>query len=60
MAHFLAMEHRGEHRQHRVDQHPRIPGATRTDLHIGGIAGLGMETGIRQDNHPVVKLGHQG
>src|SRR5438105_7443926 len=60
MADFLAMENRGEHREHRFYQHPGIPGPTRTDLHIGGIAGRGMETGICQDNHLAVKLGNQG
>ena len=59
MAHFLAMEDRGEHRQHRFHQHPRVPGATRTDFHVGGIPGLGMESRIGQDNHLVVKLGNQ-
>src|SRR4051795_12035027 len=34
MADFLAMENRGEHREHRFYQHPGIPGPTRTDLHI--------------------------
>ena len=47
MAHFLAMEHRREHRQHRFHQHPRVPGAARTDFHVGGIASLGMEARIR-------------
>jgi hypothetical protein len=60
MAHFLAMEDRREHRQHRFNQHPRVPGATRTDFHIGRIAGFGMETGIREDNHLAVKLGNEG
>src|SRR5947199_10313685 len=30
MADFLAMENRGEHREHRFYQHPGIPGPTRT------------------------------
>ena len=59
MAHFLAMEHCREPRQHRFHQHPCVPGATRTDLHGGRIAALGMESRIRQDNHPAVKLGNQ-
>src|SRR5262247_1637505 len=59
MAHFLTMEDRGEHRQHRFHQHPRIPGATRTDFHIDGIPGLRMEPGIGQDDHRVGKLGNQ-
>ena len=52
-------EDRGEHRQHRFHQHPRVPGATRADFHVGGIPGLHMETRIGQDDHRVVKLGNQ-
>ena len=46
LAHFLAMEDRGEHRQHGCHQPPRVPGATRTDLHAGRVPGLRMETHI--------------
>ena len=60
MAHFLAMEDRGEHRQHRLHQHPRVPAATRTDFHVGRIPGLRMEAGVCEDDHHVVKLGNQG
>ena len=59
MAHFLAVEDRSEHRQHRFYQHARVPGATRTDFQVAGIARLRMETRIRQDNHLTVKLGNQ-
>jgi hypothetical protein len=59
MPHFLALEDGGEHRQHRCDQHAGIPGATRTDLHVAGIARLRMETCIRQDDPLTVKLGNQ-
>src|SRR5262245_23648377 len=60
MADFLAMEDGREHRQHRFYQHPRVPGATRTDFHINGIPALGMETHIGQDNHLRIKLRNQG
>ena len=60
MADFLAMEDGREHRQHRFYQHPRVPGATRTDFHINGIPALGMETHIGQDNHLRIKLRDQG
>jgi hypothetical protein len=60
MTHFLAMENCREPRQHRFHQHPCVPGATRTDFHVGRIAALGMESRISQDNHPAVKLGNQG
>src|SRR4030095_11605718 len=59
MAHFPAMADGSEHRQHRFYQHARVPGATRTDFHIDGIARLRMEHRIRQDNHLTVKLGNQ-
>jgi hypothetical protein len=59
MAHVLAMADGGEPRQHRFDQHARVPGATRTDFHVAGIARLRMETCIRQDDHLAVKLGKQ-
>ena len=42
-----------EHRQHRFDQHARIPGAALADLHIGWIQGVAMEAGIDQDHHLV-------
>lgn len=60
MADFRAMEDRREHRQHRFLHHPRVPGATRTDFHVRGITGCGMEARIRQDNHLTVTdaLGH--
>src|SRR5215471_10205973 len=59
MADFLAMEDRREHRQHRFDQHPRIPSPTRTDFHVGGVPGLGMEPRIGQDDHLLIKLSNQ-
>jgi hypothetical protein len=60
MAHFLAMKHGCEHRQDGFDQHPRVPSAMRTDLQVGGVAGLGMETSIGQDHQLAIKLGNQG
>jgi hypothetical protein len=60
IAHLLAMKHRDQHRPHRFHQPPRVPGPAGTDLHIGGIAGLRMETRIDQDNHAVVTLDNQG
>src|SRR5262249_11340757 len=57
MAYFLGMEDRGEHRQYGFHQHTRVPGATRTDFQVGGVASLGMEPCLGQDNHLVLKLG---
>ena len=59
LAHFLAMEDRSEHRQHCFHHQLGIPGATRTDLHIGGSPGLRMEPCIGQDGHHVGNLGNQ-
>ena len=60
MADFLAMEDGREHRQHRFYHHPRVPGAPRTDFHVGGVPGLRMESRIGQNDHRVGKLGNQG
>src|SRR5205823_8257793 len=60
MAHFLAMEDRGEHRQHGFHQHARVPGAPRTDFHIGRVPGLRMEPRIGQDDHLAIKPGNEG
>ena len=53
------MKNRGEHRQHRFHHHPHVHGATRAEFHIGGVPGPGMEPGIGEDDHAVVKLGNQ-
>jgi hypothetical protein len=34
----------GQHRQRRLDQHARVPGATMTELEIGPVPVLGMVT----------------
>ena len=60
MGHFLAMEDRGEPRQHRFHQPPRVPSTPRTDLHGGGVTGLRMATRIGQADHRVDTLGNQG
>jgi hypothetical protein len=59
MARVLARQDGGEHRQPRFDQPPRIPGPTRTALHVGGIARLRMATRLRQANPLAVTLGDQ-
>ena len=59
MAHFLAMENRGEPRQHRFHQHPCVPGASWTDFHVSRVPALGMEPRIGQDDHLLVKLRNQ-
>ena len=40
-------------------KHARVPGATRTDFQVAGIARLRMKTCIRQDHHLTVKLRNQ-
>ena len=48
-----------QHREHRLHQHAVLPLAARTPFEIGGIALGGMEAGITQDNHALLKLPHQ-
>src|SRR5205823_3279136 len=45
-----------QHREHRLYQHPILPLAPRTQFEVGGIASRGMEGGITQDNHALLKL----
>jgi hypothetical protein len=59
MAHFLALADRREHRQHSFHHPPRVPGATWTDFHVAGCAGLRMESRIVQTNQRVDTLGNQ-
>jgi hypothetical protein len=60
MVHLLAVADGGQHRQHRFHHHPRVPGPARADFHVGGVPGRGMESGVGEDDHDVVKLGNQG
>src|SRR6266849_1472768 len=55
MQHFLQMTYPRQHRQDRLHQHSRIPEAAVTELEVGGIPLLGMESGITQDNHLAVE-----
>ena len=52
---LFPMTNTSQHRQHRLHQHTRVPGAPRTELEIGGIALFGMEGGVAQDNHVLLK-----
>ena len=46
MGDFFQMTDAGYHRQHGFHQPPGIPESAITDFEIGGIAALGMESGI--------------
>jgi hypothetical protein len=48
-----------QHRKHRLDEHPVLPLATRTQFEVGRIALRGMEGGIAQDDHASVDLANQ-
>jgi hypothetical protein len=43
----------GQHRQRRLDQHARVPGATMTELEIGPVPVLGMVLGLPVDRPPI-------
>ena len=46
VCHLLEMRDSGEHGKDCLDQHPIVPCATGTDLHVGGISiAGGLETG---------------
>lgn len=59
MPHLLEMTNGGEHGQHRLHQHPHIPGPFFTHLEIGRIALGIVEAGIAEDDHLTVKLFNQ-
>jgi hypothetical protein len=59
MLHLLTMEDGGQPRVRYFYQHTHVPCPTLTDLHVGWVPGLGMQTGSRQDDHRVGKLGAQ-
>ncbi len=49
----------GQHREHRFNQHARVPCAAFADFHVGRIARSTVKPGIGQDHHLVGKLGNQ-
>src|SRR6266851_8689295 len=48
-----------QHREHRLHQHTVLPRAALTQFEIARIALGGMETGVTQDNHALLKLPNQ-
>src|SRR5262247_2722288 len=56
---FLEVADDGQHREHRLYQHPVLPLAPRTQFEVGGIAFSRMESGITQDNHVLFELPNQ-
>src|SRR2546429_3144297 len=59
MHHLLQMADQRQHREHRLYQHTILPCAPRTQFEIAWIPLRGMETGVAQDNHTLVKLLNQ-
>ena len=55
----LEMADQSEHGEYRFHQHPVFPLAALTQLEIAGIALGGMESGVTQDNHTLLKLSNQ-
>src|SRR5262245_3917514 len=51
MQDLFQMTNAGQHRQHGLNQHSGIPVPSLTELEIGRIPFLGMESGITQNNH---------
>src|SRR2546425_7357864 len=48
---FLKVADAGQHREHRLHQHPVLPFAARTEFEVGRIALRRMEGGITEDSH---------
>ena len=59
MHHLLQMADERQHREHRLYQHTVLPLATLTQFEIARIAFRGMEAGITQDDHALLKLPNQ-
>ena len=56
MSHLFEVTNGGEHRQHRLDQHPYIPSSFFAHLEIGRITPSSVEAGIAEDAHLTVEL----
>src|SRR3954466_9735184 len=56
---LLEVTNPGQHRQHRLHQHPRIPRTPSAELQIAGIAHVGVEARIAQDDHLLLKSFNQ-
>src|SRR5713101_908677 len=55
----LAMADHGQHGEHRLNKQAVLPLAALTQFEVGGIALGGMEAGITEDNHALLKLPNQ-
>src|SRR6266581_8158896 len=56
---FLEVADERQHGKYRLDEHPVLPLATRTQFEVGRIALRGMEGGIAQNDHAAVDLTNQ-
>src|SRR5882724_4093011 len=59
MHHLLQMADQSQHREHHLHQQAVLPLAPLTQFEIARIAFRGMEAGITQDNHALLKLPNQ-
>jgi len=56
---LLAMADERQHREHGLHQHPVLPLPARTPFQVSRIALGGMEAGLTQDNHALLKRPHE-
>ena len=56
MADFLEVADGGQHRQHRLDDHPYVPSSPGAQLQVGRVSPACMEVGVGQHDHPVLEL----
>jgi hypothetical protein len=59
MHHLFQMADERQHREHCLNEHTVLPLAPRTQFQSGRIALRGMEAGVTQDNHTLLKLPNQ-
>src|SRR5919108_547235 len=57
--HLLQVAHERQHGEHRLDEHPVLPLAARTQFEIARIALRRMEGRITQDYHASIDLSNQ-
>ena len=56
---LLQMADERQHGEDRLDEHAVLPLPALTEFEVGGVALGGMETGITQNNHTLLKLPNQ-
>src|SRR3989475_2535685 len=59
MHHLFEMADERQHGEHRLHQHAILPLPPLTQFEVAGIPLRGMEAGVAQDNHALLKLPNQ-